>query len=246
VPIDQQKYPWSETSPIKGNLSVGNLRNNIRKLLTNSGRIHVETLLTGAGAIAGFCSQNAFWYTTKLTPDTVPETGFGAELAVVRTKSGERFFFGDQLNAYIAGRAGSINKFYLWAFVRGALVSLGLPPDQHPDLGQMFSNVSKAVGTEGFGLPVVEDLHLPHASAPQLIRVLWPHVQAIFALPPPPQMKIMEPDLEPSYWPSVSFLVANQLMISTRGYVPPAVAATLVIESAIAASKLDPKQVLPA
>ena len=53
------QLPWDLTSPVKGNLAIGNLGNNLPRLLTFDGRIHVETLLTGIGAVAGFLSQNA-------------------------------------------------------------------------------------------------------------------------------------------------------------------------------------------
>jgi hypothetical protein len=237
--MEQPTFPWSEDSPIKGNLAIGNLRENLKRLLTDTRGIHVETLLTAIGSIAGFAAQNAFWAKTHLTPASVPETGLGSQLVVVRLKTGERLFFGDGINSYLAGGVGPAERLFLWSFVQGALVQLGLPLNQQPDVRMMFSRVSKTVGAEEFGFPDVPSSHRPRSSAVTLVRLLWPHTQAILKLKPPPGVATSEDDLDESYWPFVSFIVASQLLMFTRDHVPPGVAATLVMESAIAASKLD-------
>jgi hypothetical protein len=237
---EQPQFPWSNSSLIKGNLAISNLRENLKRLLTDAKGIHVETLLTAAGAVAGVAAQNAFWIDNSLSPTTVPETGVAGKLVVVRLKSGERLFFGDGINGYLAGGAGPAEKLFLWAFLQGAQVQLGSPPDKIPDVRKMFSRVSTVLGTDAFGVPDVPQNHHPRASAVHLAKLLWPHFKAIMALAPPPGVATAEDDIKEEDWPYVSFVVASQLMMFTRDHIPSDIAATLVMESAIVTSKLDP------
>ena len=242
--VEQPHYPWSDTSPIKGNLAIGNLRENLQRLLTDDRGIHAETLLASIGAIAGYASQNAFWHQTGLHPTTAPER-IGDQLVVVRLHSGERLFYGDGINSYLAGGPGDTEKLFLWGFVQGALLQLEIPLDRHPDLNAMFARVTKVAGTDAFGMPDVPVNHRPKVPVVQLIKELWPSVENIFKFAPPRGVAATEADIGEAYWPFVSFIVASQFIQLAGPYVPPDVTATLVMESAIAASKLDPLRLFP-
>ena len=242
------RYPWSQKSPIRGNLAIGNLRENIKKKLTTPRGVHVETLLTASGAVAGYAAQNALWALSGLTPATIPTSKPGqrpgnSEFAAVRVQSGDLFYFGDRLNAYLTGGHTKPDQFFLWGFVRGALSRLGVASNALPDVGMMYSNVSKTVGTERFGFPTVPERHLPHLSADQFIKAAWPFVRRIFVLPSPKGIADSEPLIEERHWPIIASIVASQFMLSTKGHVEPLIGATLVMEAAIAASKIDPRAV---
>ena len=106
--------------------------------------IHVETVLSAAGALAGFAAQMA------IRKGMAPKTGVPAEkiLVTVGGKDGRRYFFGDTLNMIVATQERG--KLSIWRFVAAPLVKAGLPlPDQTP----IFANVASTVGAEMFGIP---------------------------------------------------------------------------------------------
>jgi hypothetical protein len=244
---EKPHFPWSDKSPIRGNLAIGNLRVNIKARLTTPHGVHLETLLTASGAVAGYAAQNALWAVSGLTPAIIPISKPGQSLAnsdfaAVRLRSGDLFYFGDRLNAYLTGGRTAPDRFFLWGFVRGALSQLG-DASTLPDIGTMYSNVSKSIRTGRFGFPTVPERHLPHISAERFIKVAWPFVRRIFVLPSPKGIVDGEPLIEERHWPIVASVVAGQFMLTTKGHIEPLVGATLVMEAAIAASKIDPRTV---
>jgi hypothetical protein len=59
--------------------------------------------------------------------------------------------------------------------------------------------------------------------------------------------KIVEPakgrNVPPEYWPLISALVAGQFLTMAKGTLDPKLGVALIMESAIVASKIDPKTV---
>jgi hypothetical protein len=71
------------------------------------------------------------------------------------------------------------------------------------------------------------------------LRVLWPAARRIVTAPMPLEM-MDEPPLNEAHWPVAFAVVAARLMTQTAAEVEPKIAAGLVMEAAIIASKLDP------
>jgi hypothetical protein len=90
-------FPWSgDPAVVACNLATGNLANNLQGWLVQNGRVHAETYVAAAGAIAGFTAQCSL---------LAAANGFPVQLQVATTKSGKRFFFGEALNGMLLTRA---------------------------------------------------------------------------------------------------------------------------------------------
>lgn len=103
----------------------------------------------------------------------------------------------------------------------------------------MYGHVSTTLGSDAFGLPDTPG-HMPGLSAGEALTALWPPVLDLLRQPAPSNMGGDDPDLPETQWPIVAFVVASQFMHKTKGHLTPDLAARLIMEGAIAASKIDP------
>ena len=53
--------PWAPDGEIEANLAIGSLRDSLQSWLTTDRGVHVETLMTVVGSLAGFAAQQAVW-----------------------------------------------------------------------------------------------------------------------------------------------------------------------------------------
>ena len=186
--------------------------------------IHVETVLSAAGALAGFAAQMA------IRKGMAPKMGLPAEkiLVTVGGKDGHRYFFGDTLNMIVATQEQG--KLSIWRFVAAPMVKAGLPL---PDLTPIFANVAATVGGEMFGIPSMareKRLHeLPFAA----LKRHWEPVQRI----------LENHRIEPLHWPLEIALAAQDLIEMAKATLQPDVGALVAMESAIMMSKVDPDEV---
>jgi hypothetical protein len=59
-PSPEEKFPWDgDASSIACNLAAGNLANSLAAWMEHDGRIHAETYVAAAGAIAGYAAQRS-------------------------------------------------------------------------------------------------------------------------------------------------------------------------------------------
>jgi hypothetical protein len=253
-------YPWSKTDDeIVVNLAIGSLRDSLMKWLTTERGVNVENLFASIGAIAGFAAQNAAL--ARMDKRDVPlpvgadKTMSRADLSehlrekglllIAATKDGEHFYFGDLINGYLVEQATTVD-YSLFSIVAGAALAAGLKTADLPDYKAMFAHVASTVGQPSFG-----ELQLP-AGGPRpgigprkAIELFWPHVKFIFERTD--GQKAVTPavgrNVKPEYWPLVSALVAGQLIAIAKDTIDPKRAVALIMESAIIASKIDPKTV---
>ena len=242
-------YPWQPQSEVRGNLAIGNLRENLLAKMRTEKGIHAPTLLTFIGAIAGFAAQNAVWNTIARTGQAVPNGKHGgpiprAGFLSITTVSGEKFFFGDMLNSYLTPQP-NLRWFHLWGFVAGAAAAAGIPVNALPPLNDIYAQVAQSIGAAGFGMPHVPAQHRPTVTAVQAIKTAWPFVRQVLNLPLPRQMQSAkdEPLLAEEHWPIIASIVAGQFLQHVKDVVDPRAAVVLIMESAIAASKIDPTTV---
>lgn len=215
------------------------------RLLKTERGVRTETLLGVAGAIAGFAAQNAAWAFIrqhagqKLAPNSI---------AVITTKSGETYIFGDAPNAYLYPQQES-KYSTLWHCAAGAAQNAGADPKKLPPVLDMFNHISRVVGTSEFGYPRVVTDHRPEFSVLQSIKTFWPVAHKIFHLPLPeaagPKAQ-EEPLLNEEHWPLILGIVAGQFILQAKAVLDPTVAFTIVMENAIAASKIDGRQLFAA
>jgi hypothetical protein len=227
-------FPWAGAADeIAANLAMGDLVNNLPIKLTVGGRIHVETFLAAAGAIAGYAAQQAL----------LADIGAGAGgLTTVTTQDGREFFFGDALNRALVAQSEAEAGEKLWPLAVGGAVAAGLDPARAPPLDAIFAHVSGALGGEGEGLSSLPD-HQPQRPVGQVLRAVWPLALMCFAgqlsgrsLPQP--MTVAQ-----RWRPMIAARAAAAFIPQVKDVLAPADALTILMEAAVYASKLPPAAV---
>lgn len=196
------------------------------KRIRAGGRLHVPTLLTEIGALAGFATQLSLRKSVieaeELEPDSV--------LAEVVAKSGEVFYFGELLNQVLfEGTAKS--SYSIWTYVSGAV-----PETERgalPDLDEIISRAARTVGSATFGVPHLPAALMPHVLPRDAVRTHWALVQGEFTAN----------KRDPAEWPYDLALAAQRQMLVAKDAVALPMAARIVMEAAIPMSKIDPHTV---
>jgi hypothetical protein len=79
-----------------------------------------------------------------------------------------------------------------------------------------------------------------------LVHALWQPMNEIVQSPLPGTMpNDREPPLDPRHWPIVASMVAAQFLQLTKENVPPRLGFHIIVESAVIASKIDPRKLMP-
>lgn len=249
------QFPWSGTDDeVPANLAVGSLRDSMLLWLKTDRGIHVETLLTSIGAVAGFAAQTAVF--ARVAERDVPlpagaDKGISAQalsthlldsglFVSASTKSGETFYFGDLINGYLVPQV--TGTYPLWGFVAAAAIAAGVKPDELPDCSPMFRRVSETIGSAQFGVLQVAQEHQPRIGMRQALDRFWPRTKFILTRtdgPGPANGR----DVPLAYWPLVTALVARQFVLMSKDALDPRIGVAMLMESAIAMSKVDPKTV---
>jgi hypothetical protein len=190
----------------------------------NDDGVNAETILSAAGALAGFAAQQAIWEGYVRTGKLAAEQA----IACVKTKSGETYFFGDLLNTILAStKEGHLS---IWTFVAGAAMSLDAPT--LPPVAPMFEHCAATVGTPAFGIPVLPS-HIRLKEMPRQALRHWPQVKSI----------LLSAGLEPLRWPLEIGVAAQKIIVLTKDALPADFGALVVMQAAIPMSKVDPRTV---
>jgi hypothetical protein len=231
APTQAVDFPWRDKPDSTAcNFAFGHLRDNLPRLLTVDGRIHAETIVSAAGAIAGFAAQCALI------------SGGTPELQIATTKDGSRFLFGEPLNEMLFARDGKGASERLWNLAAGTAINSGLSAGRVPSMEAMFAHVSRTLGGPLDGLPSVDKSHHPHFPVRKLLGLVWPAaVTCLTGRLPNATFPYGEADV--SNWPAITANVAALIVGQVKDVLDPALSLTIVMESAIYASKLDPKVV---
>lgn len=230
-------YPWSPDGDAAANFAIYNLRENLLSWVAHEGRIHCETLMCVLGSLAGFSALNAVLEEYVKQKKPIPENGF----LEVSTNSGEKFYFGDLLNAYIVPQPGG-TQHTLWAYVAGALVAGGVDQQDLPDVNPLFQKAAETVGSVEFGFLDVPDEHQPHIPPKTVLELFWMPTVGIFTYEKdfgPGHSK----NVDPLYWPILIAMAVHTFIGQTKDIIPPVLAGKIVMESAIIASKYDGAQI---
>ena len=184
--------------------------------------ISAETILSAAGALAGFAAQEAIW-------EGLIRTGkmkAAQALVCVKTKSGETYYFGDFLNMILAStQEGQLS---IWRLVGGAAAKAGAK--SLPKLEPAFARCAQTVGTPEFGKPQLP-ASLVLKELPRDSLRHWPSIKAMLEM------------VQPLLWPLEIATAAQKLIVQAKDAIPPDIAAWVVMQAAIAMSKVDPKTV---
>jgi len=183
--------------------------------------IHIETLLSSLGAMAGFGCQIAVREGVVKTGIMPLERAF----VVVKTKDGSQYFMGDQLNQPLLEAPMSV-----WAFIGGALKQTGSPL---PDIHEIVRHVASTLGGPDFGKLSVPEAHQPHEQPLQSLTKQWAAAY-----------KLVKAQLGNPLFTGWYFAHAAQmLIIEAKDVIDPTLAARIVMESAIAMAKVDPQSI---
>jgi hypothetical protein len=135
----------------------------------------------------------------------------------------------------------------LWNFVAAAAIEAGLGAAELPDYRPMFQFAAQSVGTPEFGIPRVDKKHQPQLAPRAALNLFWPRARFLLTREDGPG-PAKDRHVPPHYWPLVIDIVARQCVLLSKSGLDPKIAVALVMESAIAMSKVDPKtvpQVMP-
>ena len=125
-----------KSDPFAG-VKIGCLEINQRIIsaLKNERGVHIESLLSVLGSLAGYACQVAVREEMVVQQRTPENQAF----VIVESKDGSRYFFGDNLNKPLAE-----SQYSIWALTAGAVNYLGKKP---PDISEIFKHVSNSLGT---------------------------------------------------------------------------------------------------
>jgi outer membrane murein-binding lipoprotein Lpp len=186
--------------------------------------VHVETALAALGATAGFACQMAI-------RDGFIAKGMIAEdkaFVVIGTKSGETFYTGPLLNTCLT--TTQKGQYSVWSLVAGAVQKLGAPI---PDITPLFSESAGAMGSHTYGASRIKAPHQPNRRYEELLVKYW----NVF------RNRMVADGQDPTIWPLILAQAAQQLVFMAKDKLPPALSAEIVMDAAVAMSRLDPARV---
>ena len=192
--------------------------------------IQQEAVLCALGALAGYAAQQAIREALVKTGKLTLDQAF----AVIETRSGEVFFFGELLNAVIVARDGAGNSngngggghASIWKIVSDGGREAGAI--HLPDVTDIIKNCAATVGRDEFGIPRVADAHMPNILPREAVSRFWPAARRKLA------------SQDPMSWPLHLALAARSLIVSLKHAVRPDIAVQIVMEAAVPMSKIDP------
>jgi hypothetical protein len=244
--FETPKFPWEQDqdATIIANLAIGSLRDSLLKWLTSERGVHAETLLVSIGALAGFAAPSAAFRSIGPPGTPVPK-----DAIVTAEAGGETYYFGDRINGYLVRQAGE-NRFPLWGYIAAAALEAGLAESKMPDVREMFGHVAKTVGTPDFGIPRAPKEHPTHLTPRKALEAFWPGAKELLSNADGVLVRglsgledLRGTGVAEEHWPLVIALVARQFIIMAKDTLDPRISLSLVMESAIAMSKVDPKTI---
>lgn len=193
------------------------LRRIMAELGEAEGRGRDGSLLAALGALGGYSCQAAL--RELATAAGLAET---AALVKVSASDGKNYFFGDPLNEVLVGSPSSF-----WGLAAGAARQCGGAAET--DLGAIFENTAKSLGTDSFGVPSLDPEKHPAGLPANYLRTLWE--------PLLPVAKLY--CQSPAEWPILYGMATAKAIHLVRRTVDPDDALRLVMESAVPMSKVD-------
>jgi hypothetical protein len=229
------ELPWQRTSDaVACNLALGHLVGNLPRRLTVDGRIHAETYISAVGAIAGYAAQRTLF--AESTPV------IGVNINRVGTASGEKYWFGDTLNNMLVPRTNAEANRCVWSLAVGGAVSAGIKTQEIPDLRSMFKHVASTIGGENEGKSSVPAEHQAHMAARDLLKAVWPVAIMCFSGKFPNDSHEV-PAAPVAWWSAIAAQASSRPVQDVKNVLPAGISLTLLMESAIYRSKLDPSKV---
>jgi hypothetical protein len=175
-------------------------------------------LLYAIGALAGYTCQVHVRHEVS-AQGLPPDSAF----IEVKTSDGKRLFYGDPINNLLVKE-----ELCLWSLAGLAAEYRGNVAIR-PDLNELFAHVSATAGGPEFGIPRTPQHVKSNGTPLGYLRELWPEIQ--------PVLEKYFPD--PRAWPVVLNIAAQTAIEASEKKVKPGAALLVLMESAIAMSKVD-------
>jgi len=208
----------SKSDPLIGaRIGAKLLNERLLEMMKSERGVHIESVLCALGALAGYACQAAV-----RAQSTAQGLAENALLIKVATKTGKSYFFGEELNKPLSAAQHSI-----WSLAAQGARLAGCTA--FPDLKEIYEHTAAIVGTETFGLPRLPQQHAPNDFAENYLRVLWPVFQ-------PSLGKVC---IDPAHWPVLFGIAIQEVILAGRSAIDPGLALRLVMECAVAMSKVD-------
>lgn len=185
--------------------------------MKDSRGVHIESLLTALGALAGYSCQASL--RARAVAQDMPET---APFQVIETRDGKRYFFGDALNHALGG-----SQLSVLAFAGGAAQHMGAK--DFPDFEDAFQHTSSVLGSAQFGIPRLPDEHKPGDTPLNYLKAFWPVIH--------PTAKLF--CQTPEEWPILYGMAIYDAICAGKDAIEPGMAFRIVLESVIPMSKVD-------
>jgi hypothetical protein len=194
--------------------------------LDQESRLHPETLLTEIGAVTGFAAQIAL-RKGVIEPRSLDPSEILVEAG---SRRGEKFYFGDALNAILFERMDE-PPYSIWSYVAGVVPNPGA--DTLPDVIEIVRHAARTVGTREFGISRLPLAHRPHRPPRRALNQNWQLMQRL----------LLSAGQPPGDWPFDLALAAQRLMLMSRDTLALKLSATIVMEAVIRMAKIDPTTV---
>jgi hypothetical protein len=196
----------------------------VAELRDHSG-IHLETVLTTLGVLAGFSGQMAIRENLIKTGKIPEDKAF----LVARTNRGETYYFGDLLNQILFSNEPGIVS------IAGMI---GVAAQQSgaralPDITDIARHVAGTVGGGGFGVPRLPFQHMPRDPPIELLNRFWN----------PTRNFLVVNVHSPTQWPLVIALATRKVIIMAKDTLDPALALQIVMETMIPLASVDPAKI---
>ncbi len=186
--------------------------------------VHAETILSCLGALAGYGAQVAIREALVDTGKLPLEQAF----VEMRTRDNQVYYFGDVLNLLLIETERSV-----WAVVSRAAREAG--GGTMPDIREIATHAASTVGTPQFGALRVPQQHLPKEAPFVSLRKHWRPLYA----------RVRARGVDPMLLGWYFSLAAERVIGMARDVLPPALACRIVMESAVAMSKVSAASLRP-
>lgn len=179
------------------------------------GRMNCASFLFNIGCFAGFVCQAAVWKKYVIDAKKPPESVF----AIIGTKSGRNYYFGDQLNKFVGE-----GKYSFWSLVGGMIANV-YPDTPVPDVLKIVEKVSQVIGNEDYKIcgAVEPDKAVKQNS------LMWKGFY--------PLINKYCPD--PEEWPTAMGIAAQNAVKISKDVLSQEQCFNLLMESAVYMSKMD-------
>ena len=162
----------------------------------------------------------------------------GVNIHRAGTASGEQYWFGDPLNYMLIPKTEADVNRCVWSLAAGGAVSAGLQMQQLPKVEAMFGHVASTIGGPNEGKSSVPAQHQAHVPARELLKAVWPLAVMCFSGKFPGANRDYG-EVPVVWWSAIAAQASSRPVCNVRDVLPPAIALTLLMETAIYCSKLE-------